>query len=91
MPTEVASEFDVEKARRVWAEYQLAHDLTERKGEAVGVDPNSGEVFFGRSAGEIIDKLRAEGRFRYLMYWRIGYPCYSRARFRLRRIPPQDD
>ena len=89
MPTEVVSEFDVEKATQVWAEYQLTHDLTNRKGEAVGVDPISGDVFFGRSAGEIIDKLRAEGRFRMLMYWRIGYPWYSRARG-VRRLPPQN-
>jgi len=84
MPTEVLSDFDVEKAKVVWAEYQRTHDLSERTGEAVGVDPTTGELFFGRGAGEIIDKLRAEGRFRFLMFWRIGYPCYSRARGRRR-------
>ena len=33
------TEADTTKANELWADYQRRHDLSERKGETVGIDP----------------------------------------------------
>ena len=38
------SEADTTRACQIWADYQREHDLTERVGQAVGIDPVSGRV-----------------------------------------------
>lgn len=78
METETLTEADVQRAEAIWAEYQKTHDVSGLKGEAVGVDPHTGEVYFGRSSSVIQGTLRADGRWRPLVYWRVGFPYYRR-------------
>lgn len=88
MLTEVFTEADWERAKAVWSEYQKTHDVSEYHGQAVGVDPHTREVFIGgRTAGDLIDRLLAEGRWRPLIIWRVGFPYYGRIRGRRQWSP----
>jgi hypothetical protein len=69
---------DAEKALEFWREYENSHDLSDRIGQAVGIDPDEREVHFGRSAAEIAKRLIGEGRFRPLFFIRVGYPTYAK-------------
>ena len=40
-------------ALAIWAEYQTTHDVSARKGQAVGIDPDTGDVWFGEDILEI--------------------------------------
>jgi hypothetical protein len=71
-------QIDAERALEVWAEYQRRHDVSPLKGQAVGIDPATGQVFFGESAAAIATKLREEGQFRPLLFLRVGYDFYVR-------------
>ena len=64
----------------IWAEYQKTHDVRHLDGQAVGIDPVSREVFFGRDAEEVGDRLTSEGRFRPLFFTRVGRTAYGRIR-----------
>jgi len=61
-------ELDVDTAEHVWAEYEQTHDLGGMENLAVGIDPQTREVFFGESAVAIGERLQVEGRFRPLFY-----------------------
>src|SRR6266852_1091606 len=52
---------DAVKAREIWAEYQRQHDASDRMGQAVGIDPVSGRIWFGRKALDMARQMRAEG------------------------------
>ena len=80
MVSDVLSPADAAHAAAVWAEYQRAHDVSAHRGQAVGVDPLTGEVFLGGTMGELLDRLRAEGRGRPLVFWRVGFPYYAKDR-----------
>jgi len=82
--TGTQTDADCERARRYWAEYQQTHDVSVHHGQAVGIDPQSGEVFFGESAGDIMRRLDTEGRFRVLYVVRVGFPYYGRMRHGVR-------
>jgi hypothetical protein len=69
---------DVNKAQQIWAEYERSHDLTDRQSEAVGIDPETGEVFFGESAKAITLRLVREGRNRPLYFRWVNNPIYGR-------------
>jgi hypothetical protein len=69
---------DVEKAKAFWKEYQQTHDVSDRIGQAVGIDPEGREVFFGQSAADVATRLIDEGRFRPLLFMRVGYDYYAR-------------
>ena len=70
---------DIDEAKRIWAEYEQTHDLTGHEPqEAVGIDPKTGEVFFGQSAKDITLRLLAERRNRPLYFRRVGSPYYGR-------------
>ena len=43
------------------SQYQKQHDVSDRKGQAVGIDPLTGRVWFGESIVDINDQLEAEG------------------------------
>lgn len=45
-----------ERARRFWDEYQKTHDVSDRMGQAVGIDPVTGNVWFGESILDIMDQ-----------------------------------
>lgn len=80
MKTEVFSPADLDRAQSIWDEYQRTHDVSGWNEQAVGVDPHTGEVFFGRTSGDILDRLRSDGRWRPLAFWRVGRPYYARER-----------
>src|SRR5262245_11985295 len=67
---------DTEKAKRIWAEYERTHDLGGMQNLAVGIDPESGEVHFGKSMEEIGERLEQEGRFKPLFYRWVNDPAY---------------
>ena len=69
---------DVEKARSIWRQYQRTHDLTDRDGQAVGIDAESGRIWFGSSATDILMQQKAEGHPKPLLYVRVGSEYYSR-------------
>lgn len=35
---------DTARAREIWAEYQCQHDVSDRMGQAVGIEPISGRI-----------------------------------------------
>jgi hypothetical protein len=50
-----------EQAERFWEEYQRTHDISGRIGQTAGIDPESGRIWLGESALEIVDQLDALG------------------------------
>src|SRR6266481_10035172 len=69
---------DTTKARELWAEYQRQHDVSDRMGQAVGIDPVSGRIWFGRKALDIARQMRAEGIDRPFYCVRVGSDFYGR-------------
>ena len=67
---------DTEKAKQIWAEYERTHDLSGMEKLAVGIDPETGDVHFGKSMMEIGERLRSEGRFKPLFYRWVSDPSY---------------
>jgi hypothetical protein len=65
------------KVDEIWAEYERTHDLTGIGRQAVGIDPDTGEVFLGESAIDIVSRLKSEGRFRPLYYRWTNDPYYT--------------
>lgn len=68
MAASTPEKLDTDRAKEIWDEYERTHDLSGQESLAVGIDPSTGEVFFGASAKEIIANLRSEGRFRPLFF-----------------------
>jgi len=69
---------DTARAREIWAEYQRQHDVSDRMGQAVGIDPVSGRIWFGRKALDIARQMRAEGIDRPFYCVRVGSDVYGR-------------
>ncbi len=40
---------DSYKAKQIWEEYQKQHNLSDRIGQTVGIDPQSKRIWFGSS------------------------------------------
>lgn len=76
------TEADTARAGQIWADYQRANDVTGRIGQAVGIDPASGRVWFGHSAKDIVLRLEAEGVVAPLFFLRVGQDYYGRKRGR---------
>lgn len=72
------TEDDTRKARAAWASYQQRHDVAGRIGQAVGVDPETGRVWFGANGLAAIDAARADGVTRPLFLLRVGCEYYQR-------------
>ena len=74
------TEADSRNAKRIWAEYQKQHDITERIGQTAGIDPKSERIWFGDSAIEIVEHRRAEGLTSplFLSGWAIP-PIFGKA------------
>ena len=69
---------DTRKAKAIWAEYQKQHDVSDRHGQAVGIDPDSGEVWFGPDARDVVQMARADGAEPRLFCIRVGFDHYQR-------------
>jgi hypothetical protein len=65
-------------AIRFWEEYQAAHDVSAKVGQTVGIDPMTGEVWFGKSALDIVDERDAAGKTSPLYFVRVGKEYYVR-------------
>src|SRR5262245_20690831 len=72
------TERDTEKAQQVWAAYQRQHDISERIVQTAGIDPASGQIWFGASAKDIVAQMEAEGRVTPLYFVRVGTDYYLR-------------
>ena len=72
------TEDDSAKARRIWADYQQSHDVSDRLGQAVGIDPETGRVWFGQSGIDIRKQQESEGGWRPLYLLRVGRTYYIR-------------
>jgi len=68
----------IEAAKRIWEEYQKSHDVTERKGQAAGIEPETGDVWFGTDIIDIANQREAHGLSSPLFFVRVGYPTYYR-------------
>jgi len=66
------------RARRVWEEYQQQHDVSGQRGQVVGIDPDSGRIWFGKSALAIREQLDTEHVEALLLFLRVGYDHYLR-------------
>jgi hypothetical protein len=73
-----SAEVDTAKAREIWAEYQRHHDVSDRKGQAVGIDSISGRIWFGRQALDIAGQMCSEGVDRSFDCVRVGSAYYGR-------------
>ena len=70
------TETDSRKCKQIWAEYQKQHDMTERIGQTAGIDPQSGQVWFGDSIQEIVQQRQVKGLTSPLFFERVGYEAY---------------
>ncbi len=69
---------DSAKAQQIWDDYQTQHDVSDETGRAVGIDPITGRVWFGRSALEIRRQMEAEQNVTPLFFLRVGQEHYQR-------------
>ena len=76
-------EIDSLKAKQIWAAYQQQHDLSERVGQTVGIDPVSGRLWFGDSIQDVVSQRDADGLDSPLFFERVGSPVYFRKGVRL--------
>ena len=67
---------DTQRAEQIWAEFLAHNDLSAQIGQAAGIDPASGRIWFGKSAIEVVDRMNSEGFFVPLYFVRIGFPTY---------------
>lgn len=77
-PTPTWTESDTATAKRIWAEYQQTHNVSARRGQAAGIDPRTGEVWFGEDAVEIHHQRQALGLKGQLFFERVGFETYLR-------------
>ena len=68
---------DVDKAKRLWEEYEKTHDLSNQQNLAVGIDADTGEIHFGETAKAISLRLLREGRHKPLFFRWVNNPCYT--------------
>ena len=69
---------DSDKAREIWAQYQRQRDVSERIGQAVGIDPVNGRIWFGESAKDIWRQMDEEGIRAPIYCLRVGSDYYGR-------------
>jgi hypothetical protein len=72
------TEEDTQRAIQFWADYQKANDVSGQLGQTAGIDPHTGEVFFGTSAKDVALRLMDEGIFRPLYFVTVGKEFYGR-------------
>ena len=76
--TSTWTEADTQKALAFWREYQEKHDVSDRIGQAVGIDPVGKRVWFGANASEVARAARADGVESRLLAIRVGRDYYVR-------------
>lgn len=78
------TEADTQAAQRIWADYQEQHDVAKLKGQAVGIEPTSGRVWFGESGLDIRRQMDAEGVALPFFCVRVGHDYYYRKKVIIR-------
>ena len=68
----------IRAAKQIWTDYQTKHDVSGRKGEAAGIDPETGEVWLGREIADIVEDRKTKYLSSPLFFVRIGYQTYYR-------------
>jgi hypothetical protein len=81
-PTLIAQSV-AERVAAVWADYQRTHDVTPYAECSVGVDPDTGSVFFGQTFVDTEASAAAAGINRPLMFVRVGRIEAQKQRYRL--------
>lgn len=69
---------DSRKAKQIWEEYQKQHNLSDRTGQTVGIDPKSKRIWFGTSIQDIVLQRNSEGLNSPLFFERVGSETYFR-------------
>ncbi len=72
------TEADSVKAKQIWTKYQQQHDLSNRIGQTVGIEPQSGRIWFGSSIRDIVLKRDIEGLNSPLFFARVDSETYFR-------------
>lgn len=72
------TEADAQRAEALWAEYQRSHDVSDRIGETVGIEPETGAMWFGESIIDVADQRDNAGVHRPLHFIRVGFKTYFR-------------
>ncbi len=72
------TEADSHRAQEIWSEYQQHHDLSEKRGKTVGIDPANGCLWFGESVQDVIAQRDAYGSETPLFFVRVGSATYCR-------------
>jgi hypothetical protein len=72
------TEQDTIRALEYWKAYQATHDISDRIGQAVGIDPVEGHIWFGSDALDVTRKKTADGVDRPLYLLRVGKDYYLR-------------
>ena len=49
------------RAQQIWENYQRQHDLSDRQGKVVAIDPQSERVWIGNSGVDVAQQMQAEG------------------------------
>jgi len=78
MPTRTLTEEDARRAEARWAEYQRAHDVSLLAGQTVGIDPDTGRLWFGESIPHVVSLRDADGIQVPLHFVRVGSGAYYR-------------
>ena len=69
-------EADSVKAKQIWMRYRERHDISERAGQTVGIDPEEGRLWFGESIRDIVLQRDAKGLKSPLFFERVGSGTY---------------
>ena len=69
---------DSREAKQIWEEYQKQHNLSDRIGQTVGIDPMSKQIWFGTSIQDIVLQRNSEGLDSPLFFERVGSETYLR-------------
>ena len=69
---------DSQEAKQIWEEYQKQHNLSDRIGQTVGIDPKSKRIWFGTSIQDIVLQRNSEGLNSPLFFERVGSETYFR-------------
>ena len=78
MSTTIWTDNDTVEARRIWEEFQRTHDLSDRIGQIAGIDPETGQVWFGEWITDIVAERKAKGLTTPLFFERVGSPTCLR-------------
>ena len=72
------TEADSRKAKQIWEAYQKQHNISERTGQTVGIDPKSNRIWFGDSIQAVVQQRDGEDLDSPLFFQRVGDDTYFR-------------